>query len=267
MAHILTPIIPGLSRSARRGVAAMEFAIIAPVMAIILFGAVDLGRAFIAWQQVNNAAEAIVQAAEKLSVVSTNASPPSLTAAQMQAAMSSIYAEMLGLDLGRGDGWLGPGGYSVTLSEIVFTPVCSAASNCPAQTPYTYWSSYLTEGGAKLNQPPAVQSSSLLRACGNALTPVAYFPNDSTQLTKMIQPTLDTSIVGTNPSLTLSPQLVADVSFTFYPSFYKFLTSSVTFRASATLPTPVGDTSVPVTAAGVVAGSANPVVCNVSLTN
>jgi Flp pilus assembly protein TadG len=240
-------------RLAERGVAAMEFALIAPVMAIILFGALDVGRAYIAWQEVNYTAEAIVQVAEKLSALSTNTTIPSLTQTQMQAAMSSIYAQMPGLDYGKADGWLGKGGFAVTLSDVVFltsngtAAPCTTTTNCPTQTPYTYWSSYLQEGGPALNQPPATPSAQLLRACYTELTPVSAFPNDATQLTVMPSPDLATGVASTNTSLVLTPQLVADVSFTFYPFFAVFLPSAgITFRASAVLPTPVGGLAQPV---------------------
>jgi Flp pilus assembly protein TadG len=260
--NLLTAVSPShrsLHRTCR-GVAATEFALIAPVMLLILFAALDFGRALIAWQEVTYAAEAVVQAAEKLSVVnSTDAVPASLTDVQMQAAMSSIYAEMPGLDKGRGDGWLGPGGYGVTLSEVVYTPVCQATVNCATQIPYPYWSTYLQEskpnsyGMTALNQPPAVLAPPPLRACNAPLTPVGTFPNDRTQLMVMIDPFHGAKSQGNGAALTLPPQLVADVSFTFVPFFSAvfghFLSASgVTFRASATLPTPIGDTTMPVVA-------------------
>ncbi len=257
----------------RRGVAAMEFALISPVMLLILFGTLDFCRAFIAWQEVNYAAEAIVQAAEKLSVVnSTAAIPASLTDVQLQSAMSSIYAEMPGLDKGLGDGWLGPGGYGVTLSEVVFTPVCQATVNCKPQTPYVYWSTYLQEsnGTTALNQPPAVLNPPPLRSCGAPLSPVPSFTNDSQQLKEMVDPLANVQAGGIALQVTLPPQLVADVSFTFVPYFNSVFATFVppgafTFHVSATLPTPVGDTSVPV-----VFVQTNPTIfvlsCNVALT-
>ncbi len=224
-------------RRGRRGVAAMEFAMVAPVMVTLFFGTVDVSRAFIAWAEVNNAASAIAEAGEKLSVKTAN-SLTKLNYTQIQAAMSTIYAQMPGLDYGKGDGFLGKGGFAVTLSGVIFTPTCAQTTGCKTQTPYTMWSSYLAEGGAYLNQI-STTANPLTRACGT-LTSVAYFPNDSTQLTKMIMPTLYTSSFG-NVTLTMVPQVVADVRFTFIPTFNIFV-HSITFWASATLPSPLGGT-------------------------
>ena len=221
----------------RRGVAAMEFAFIAPVMIILFYGTVDVCRAFIAWAEVNNAAAAIAEAGEKLSVTTAN-SLTKLTYTQMQAAMTTIYAQMPGLDYGKGDGFLGKGTFAVTLSGVIFTPTCAKTTGCASQKPYTMWSSYLAEGGAYLSQTPT-QAAPLTRACG-ALTPVYYFPNNSTQLTTMIFPAYYAGSFG-GTVLTMVPQVVADVRFTYVPAFNIFV-HSITFWASATLPSPLGGT-------------------------
>jgi hypothetical protein len=243
--------------AARRGVAALEFALVAPVMAIMFFGTLDICRAYLAWQEVNDAAEAIVQAAEKLSITA-NSPTTQLTAAQMQAAMSSIYVEMPGLDYGFGDGLLGTGQFTAILSEVDFAPLCATTANCAPQTPQTLWSSWLTEGGSS---PPLMLSTAqfpLYRACG-PLTPVARFPNDDTQLTTMITPTKTQIANGGSAGITLVPQLVADVRFTFIPTFHVFV-PQVVFWASASLPAPLGPTSQEVTFSGTPVGS-NPQVC------
>ncbi len=226
-----------------RAVAALEFALIAPVIATIFIGTLDIARAYIAWEEVNNAAGAIVQAAEKISA-SGGGGTAQLTYTQMQAAMSTIYVEMPGLDYGKGDGLLGKGAFAVTLSEVDYSPKCATTSGCQSQTPSTLWSSYLAEGGTTLDQTPTAQAP-LLRACG-ALTPVGFLPNDSTQLQKFPTPTMDWNYytgASSTPStqLTLVPQLIADVQFTFIPSLPGLIPNLV-FRASATLPAPVGGT-------------------------
>ncbi len=223
----------------RRAVAAMEFAMVAPIMVICFFGTVDICRAFIAWAEVNNSAVAIAQAAEKLSVITAN-SLTKLTTTKMQAAMSTIYAQMPGLDYGNGDGFLGKGSFAVTLSGVVFTPTCYNTANCPAQAPITIWSSYLSEGGSSLNQTNTVLNP-LLRACG-PLTAQPNFPNNSTQLLVMATPTL---ITGGSANMTMVPQVVADVRFTFIPTFNMFV-HAITFWASATLPSPLGGTQNPI---------------------
>ena len=198
----------------------------------------DLSRALIVWQETYNAAEAIAQSAEKLSVT-PGSTLTSLTGSQMQNAMSAVYAQIPGLNLGNGKGtYTGP--YSVTLSSIVYLPPCQTTAGCAAQAPYTLWSSYLTEGGTQLMTVPT-PASPLLRPCGS-LIPVSQFPNDSTQLSKMLNPTLVTG----GSAMTLSPQVVADVRYVFTPLFPLFL-GTVTFWASATVPTPVGGSAQAVT--------------------
>jgi hypothetical protein len=245
-----------LAPRSRRGVAALEFALVAPVMAIMFFGTLDICRAYIAWQEVNNAAEAVVQAAEKLAI--TPGSPTTqLNATQMQAAMSVIYVEMPGLDYGRGRGLLGRGTFAITLSEVDFAPLCATTTltaKCPAQTPQTLWSTWLTEGGPYINLAPPLDTP-FTRACG-PLIPSSQFPNNKNQLLYMITPTA-TLTGGVN--VTLVPQLVADVRFVFKPTFHVFV-SQITFWASATLPAPLGGTSQEVSF-DPSAGTANVVPC------
>jgi Flp pilus assembly pilin Flp len=211
----------------RRGAAALEFAVIAPVAVAMLMSVYDISRALIAWQQTCSAAEGVVQAAFKLSVV-TDPTVTALSSTQMQSAMSTIYAAMPGLNLGNGTGSF-PGAYSVTLSSIVFVPLCAASSGCATQTPYTLWSTSLSEGGTKL-------LTSVARSCG-ALTSVASLSNSSTRLTQMLNPIL----VSGGTSMTLVPQLVADVQYTYTPLFSLFV-GTVTFWATAALPAPINGT-------------------------
>jgi Flp pilus assembly protein TadG len=220
----------------RRSIAAMEFAMVAPVIATLTVGVFDVGRALIVWQQLANAANAIGEAAEKLSITDNQgASATELTPQQMQWAMSSIYAQIPGLNNGNGTG-IYRGSYSVTLSDVVFYPLCATSKGCAAQTPYTVWSTYLTEGGTQLIQPPAAPASQLLRPCyPTQLTGVAQWPDNSTELSVMAQPTL----VNKGQTMTLTPQVVADVSYNFQPSF-PFFVKPVTLWASASLPSPYG---------------------------
>jgi Flp pilus assembly protein TadG len=213
-----------LRRSRRRAVAAIEFAFVAPVGVTLMIGVFDLVRGFVIWEQTCNAAEAIAEAAEKLSVT-TGSIATSLTATQMQNAMSTVYAQVPGLSLGNGDTASGSS-FTVTLSSVVYSPTCTTTTGCATQTPYTAWSTYLTQSGVTLTNPP-------LRACGT-LTEVASFPDDSTQLSKMAY--------WSSGSIPLTPQVVADVKSYFVPMFSMF-TGPVTFWASATEPTPLGGTN------------------------
>jgi Flp pilus assembly protein TadG len=240
-----TPVMLTRARSNRRGTAAMEFAMVAPIMVTMVWGVYDVARALVAWEETCRAAEAVAQAAEKMSITNrvypngnSKAGEPisALTATQMQAAMSSIYAQMPWLNLGAGNGSLN-GGYSVTLSGVAFTPLCAAnsANTCQPQAPNVLWSSYLTEGGAQL-LTPAKAGISLYRACG-PLLPVAQFPNNSTQLLYMI----DANLVNNGvQNLNLIPQVVADVQYQFTPTFPLLSGKTFTFWASASFPAPLG---------------------------
>jgi hypothetical protein len=236
--------------SACEGVASLEFALIAPLMAIMLMSVFDGSRALIAWQQTSNASQAIAEAAEKLSV-SQSSSATALTSIQMQNAMTSIYAEMPGLAAGT-NGTL-PGKFSVTLSEIEYYPQCDSSDatdpvnsgGCgitpqAPQIPYTYWSTYLTQGG-----PNLVASASNERPCG-PLTPV--YPSwtttnaNLTPLQQRLKQMVDPSHGGTI-NISLTPQVVADVQYQFTPTFAQmFATGTViTFLSSSIMATPFGN--------------------------
>jgi Flp pilus assembly protein TadG len=227
----------------RRSIAAMEFAMIAPVLSFMLFGIWDISRALLIWQQLDAAAQQITEAAEKLSVTA-GSSQTMLTATQMQTAMTTIYAVMPQLNLGNGTGSY-PGSYAVTLSSVVYLPLCVQADGCTAetvlpQTPYTLWSSYLTQGGAQLNQKPT-GSNPLLRPCG-ALTPVAQFPDNASEYTEMVAATM----VPGGSAMIETPQVVADIQYVFTPTFPMFV-KPLTFWVSANLPAPLGGTDQAIT--------------------
>jgi Flp pilus assembly protein TadG len=250
MRRLMVPagLAQATTRSPRAGVAALEFAIVAPVVMMLIWGVYDISRALLAWEETVHAAEAVAQAAEKLSI--TNTQDPltgkpitSLTSTQMQLAMTSIYAEMPWLDLGNNTGTFS-GSYSVTLSSIAFTPTCNGnqyranSALCNTQVPVVLWSSYLTEGGSQLMSPPP-GINSLWRLC--APTPIVkpQFPNDVTQRLVMIDPNLVPN--PTMANMNLIPQVVADVEYSFVPTFPFFAGRSYTFYASATFPAPLGD--------------------------
>jgi Flp pilus assembly protein TadG len=227
----------------RNGVAALEFALIAPILFVLLAAVFDLARAFIVWEEVNNAAQAVAEAAEKLSV-SPGVAQTSLTYTQMQTAMSSIYTQMPGLPTANNPNGLLTGLYTVTLSEVQYWPLCAstALTKCTAQTPYTLWSTNLQEGLPGHLMQETIGGINLLQRPCSELIPVAAFPNNVVQLRVMPDP-----ILATGTQMVLPPQVVADVQYTFTPFFFFFL-HSVTFYASAALPTPLGDTTQLITA-------------------
>ena len=219
----------------------MEFALVAPIMLLLIWGVWDVTRALLAWEETYHAAEAIAQAAEKMSYSTrtysgTNNPVTALNAQQMQDAMSSIYAEMPWLNLGNPGGLL-PGTFQVTLSGISYNPTCTPNNPCAFQVPFVMWSSYLNEGGSNLNQPPPGNPADPYRPCLPYPVSVAQFPNNAQQLKDMINPNL---VGGGVNNIILIPQVVADVVYTFQPSFPLLSNFTYTFYASATFPAPVG---------------------------
>jgi Flp pilus assembly protein TadG len=234
-------------RGDRRCTAAIEFALIAPVGVTLAFGAFDIVRAYKLWNEVCNAAPMIADSAAKLSVT-VGSTTTQLSATQMQNAMSLIYVLMP--DVGLGDGTsTTTSSFAVTLSGVVYSPTCGTASGCAAQTPYTAWSSYLSQTGVAFAAAP-------LRSCG-ALTAVSTFPDDSTQLTKMVS----WKIAAGSGTIPLSPQVVADVRATYVPLFSLFL-GTITVWSSAAVPAPLGTTAQQV-AFNSAAPTGNTVTCTV----
>jgi len=226
-----------LTLATRRGVASLEFALASPILIALTLAGVDAARAFLIWSEVHYAANAIAEAAEKMSVTTdpaTGAITTELTAAQIQQAMSIVYAEIPQLNLASGTGLFptssaSPTNLAVALSSVSYSPLCKAATNCGTQAPFVVWSGYLSVGGNGLYM-------GYKRSCGTgALTPVPQFSDTNGNKDQMISPVL---VNGATP-MTLAPQLVADVVVTFVP-FFSLLIGTTQIVASATMPAPVG---------------------------
>jgi len=218
-------------RGGAHGIASLEFALASPILITLTLCGVDAARAYLIWSQIHYAANAIAEAAEKMSVTTnptTGAITTQLSADQMQQAMSVVYAEIPQLNLGRGGG-LFPDNIAVVLSSVSYTPLCTAAANCGTQTPYLVWSSYLSAGGPSLFQ-------GFDRHCGT-LSQVSQFYDTNANVSQMISP-----VMAGGTAMTLTPQLVADVVYSFHPFFPRLFggTSQIQMVASATMPSPVG---------------------------
>lgn len=227
-----------------RCIAGIEFALASPILLTLTLSGVDAARAYLIWSQVHNAANAIAEAAEKMSVTTnatTGAITSQLTSTQIQQAMTVVYAEIPQLNLGNGGG-LFPDNIAVALSSVSYTPLCTKATNCGTQTPFVVWSDYLRIGGPSLYQ-------GFRRPCGT-LQRVAQFPDNNGNINKMIDPTLTSG--GT--AMTLTPQIVADVVYTYHP-FFPFFIGTTQIFASATMPVPIGPLNQVVTLNTSAAGS------------
>jgi len=219
---------PGRLPGETRSIATLEFALSAPFVISLMLTVVDVARLDLIRTEVHNAANAIAEAAEKLSVTtntSTGAITTELTADQMQLAMTAIYAEIPGLNLGNGGG-LFPDSYAVALSSYTYSPLCTKPTNCGSQTASLLWSSSLSIGGAKLYY--GYESN-----CGT-VPQVTRFPDTNFNWNELPSP-----VLAGGTAMTLTPQIVANVAYSFTPFFPLFI-QPLQVVASVTLPAPIG---------------------------
>jgi Flp pilus assembly protein TadG len=211
----------------RKGVVALEFAIVAPVLVLMLVGTYDTARALYVLQQTTLAANMVAFSAQVLINESVSGSSvANLSTTQAVQAETAIYAVMPWL---RNTSYNAQ--YSVTLSAVQFTVTGSGAT--ATYTPAVAWSVPLTPTGITSvdlpetgNSPATAPSATVLvtntRACGTP-TVVATSPGSSATLSEI--PTQSITTPGT--------LVIADVSYTYYPLFGKFFVpSGFTFWAT-----------------------------------
>jgi Flp pilus assembly protein TadG len=212
-------------RLARHAISSVEFALVAPLPILMIIGVFDVSKAMILRQEVINAAHSISLTASLVAVQGNGTT--TLTQAQVQAIESDIFAEIPWLRSG-----VEKGTTSVTLSGVLFSALPS--SSCNPYTTCTYWFPFVmwsvpyrptTTYGVPFIYPT--------RACGVMTSGVWN-----------INTTQNTPLTSTNFMSTLriggitypDPILVADVRYTYTPAFFKFLTGSMDFVASAYWP-------------------------------
>jgi Flp pilus assembly protein TadG len=211
-------------RSDRRGLAMLEFAIVAPVMVTMATAGFDIARALIAWQEVQAAAEWAAAGAAILSVQADSST--SLTLQQAQAAMSSIYGT-----IPQVKSKLWTGAYGITMSSVQW----SCSSNCTVFTPYLAWTTSLY--GLAPSETTSNIDTAFFRTCGTALQQVAAVPSDSTVLTTV--PTLN---VSTNSNF-----VMVDIHFQYVPLLpFAFITGPIDFYTTFTFPNPIGANNQPI---------------------
>ncbi len=184
----------------RRGVAALEFALIAPVLVVIVLSLHDVTNAVITWWNLAAAAGAIDRIATSYAATPTNTN--SLTLAQATTASTAIFAVMPAL-------LTAPAArYGVTVSSVVMTPtVPGCAANC-TYIANTAWSAVL-------------QGSATARPCGR-LAP-------ATDAAKASPETLPVD------AFSPAPLLVVDVTYDFAPLFTGVFGPGLRFMESAYL--------------------------------
>ncbi len=213
--------------------AAIEFALIAPIFAMLMIGVYDISVAVTLNQEVSNAAHTIPTSASTLAVQPDDTT--TLTVTQVQQVLSGIYAAMPMLRNGAAAGI-----HSATLTSVSFQqsdPQCVASSTtaCPYLA-YAKWSvSYAEPTGRPLSSGTGFTSVSRCQAAGTPLrqvTPAQYTPGDLTSL-----PTAAVSAPD--------PILVADIHYQYTPLFYNFITGPIDFWAIGLWPVRTASLSAP----------------------
>ena len=215
-------------RRGRRATVALEMAVVLPTIMALFIGMFDLVDGLSAWRNTRAASAAIAEAATNLAVQTTTLASPYtgqnlITAAQAFDASTAIHAYLPGLPSGASNK------FAVTLTSVVFS---SAAKNedggCTSPAYLVNGSCYTANvaWSISLGTGTTVHGFTQTRACGTLL-PVA---------------------VGVHSTLTNLPQglfgpyslLIADVQYTFTPSFLTFVSGPVTFFESTYLPPRIG---------------------------
>jgi hypothetical protein len=200
---------PGMTRGllrAQSGSSVIEFALLAPVMIVLLTGSYDITQAMIALRQVTSTAQTIVEIATQLSIQRDQSM--SLTTNQAYRAQTAIFALMPSLRRGPDSNE-----FSVTLSAVVFAAVpagCVPGVDC-TYLASTAWSTALPEG------------LQVTRACG---------------VVAQVAPAQQTSVneLPTAGMRSVTSLVVADVSYIYRPLFSSFIAGSIKLQRTAFLP-------------------------------
>jgi Flp pilus assembly protein TadG len=202
----------GLVRS-RSGLAALEFALIAPILVAACAGLYDLTSAFLASQRINMAALAIAQIGTYQAANSNNTNMNILNLTETQTATSAIYAYLPDTLTAANSS------FGVLVTSVVVTLQDPACTSSCTYIPNVAWSGQY-QGGAGST-----------RVCGaSALSWVAdtAAASSTTLPTDLQQP---------------QPVLVVDVYYTFRPVFFTFITGNILMERSAYFPPRTGLTT------------------------
>jgi len=225
-------------RRDRRCTAAMEFALISPVMAALFFAVYDISDTMISYQEVFDAARAISSSVSNVAVQGSNSSTK-LYYSQIELQASAIFAQMPELRSGFHNGVT-----SVTVSSINFEKKtsCTPGTNC-VYLPYVVWS--VAYGGPPGATGPTFTDA--LRSC--ATDTVSNGVATLTQSSALTQTTATGSTAGNLSVLRSStltsetalaaapdPIIVVDVHYRYVPVFNVFVKKAVDLWADAYWP-------------------------------
>jgi hypothetical protein len=185
----------------------LEFAFIAPVMVTMLAGLYDLTTAFIAWRRVTAAALAIGEIATGQAasgVTNTNV----LTQTQALTAASAVYPYLP--DLLRPS----PPAFGVTISSIAMAATPAGCTTACTYEAHVAWSGVF-EGTGQVRPCDTVQGTSIISSVSDTASP---------------SPTvLPVDLYSS------APLLVVDVTYTYQPLFFTFITGNVVMAQSSYL--------------------------------
>jgi hypothetical protein len=226
----------------RRSVAALEFALILPLMLILLAGVYDITEALIVDDTVTDVANGVVATGSIMALTDHTDNSTALSYDQVQLAESTIWADFPDLRRGQKNGTK-----SITLSSIDYQPPggCNSGAECSEYSAYVVWSEAYSgpsgvsgqswQNNLRTCSPATSNGAELQVAPGTALGG----PGQANSFTN----TLATLDVSTNASYPApgdetgpSPILVSDVTFSYTPLFNFYIKSNITFIATAMWP-------------------------------
>jgi hypothetical protein len=231
-------------RLGRRGVVAVEFAIIGSLLVPLMLGLYDISQALLIRRRVALAAIEIAEAASVLAVQANTASNQ-LTGAQVWTSDTAAFLQLPRMQ---------PGGaganYAITLSSVQFTPSSGGGS---AYDAHVVWSSYEANGLPQLracDTPPAYKKNGKVKDPGIlGVTPAA---SNAVESLSTLPPS-----VYLPPSAASQPYpiIVADLQYTYTPMFLRFLSGPITFFRSRFVSPRIGTSAAYVLFAGPTSGS------------
>ena len=185
---------------ARAGIAGLEFALISPVLLTLFLGTIDISSALLTARRMGIAVNSIASVATTGSAQTRALNI--LTDVQAWQATTAAFVFF--------PGWtavIAKQTFAITLSAVAFTATPAGCTQNCTYTANVKWSVANNLGVVKL------------RACG----PLATVPNNNSASYLTIP-------VGNSGQTSL---LVADISYTFQPMFFGFITGNIPMMQSA----------------------------------
>lgn len=225
----------------KRSAAALEFAFIAPVMVLLLFGVYDTSDAMITYEEVFNAARVISASVSNASVQATNSSTK-LYYGQIQLEASAIFAQMPTVRSGFHNGIKSITISSINFEQVVTDPACTPGKNCTYK-PYVVWSvAYAGPPGST-----GLSFNTPIRSCATDKTTDGVTTLNTTSALIQTGPTgssagnladLRTLNVTTDSHWPAAPDpiIVVDINYVYSPIFTMFIKSPISFWADGYWP-------------------------------